>query len=234
MRERRRGQKACVCVCMWLCWAWVIENYSTRPICDVDVDAGSRSQRRSRRAVITHTKSRSLTFSHVTHATLERLRRVPVRTDAAVPMVLLDYFRLALLSSHGRWFFVHNIKSKALSKGDVKCSWPKFCNCCCCCCCCAAYGCCCCCGAALVPAVTAASFPLMSMHTFSFCTPFNVQLACDNCFFLVKNLCKIFSGQIENCCGVAVCDARINTKCCWTIRYVYIDISHAALVPAYR
>lgn len=198
---------------------------------------GHRSPSR-RCAVITlaaKTKSRSLTFSHVTHATLERLRRVPVRTDAAVPVVLLDYFRLALLSSHGWWFFVHNTTKKTLSKGDVKCSWPNFCNCCCCCYCwlCSA--------AAVVVAllllgealgcsqtVTAASFLLLYMHTFSFCTPLMYNWHAIIAFFPWKTSAKSW-GQIENCCGVAVCDARINTKCCWTAVRLY---RYIAEVPA--
>lgn len=53
-------------------------------------------------------ESRSLTFPHVAHAALEGLRRVSVGAHAAIPEILLDHFRLSLLSTHGRGFLVHN------------------------------------------------------------------------------------------------------------------------------
>lgn len=102
--------------------------------------------------------------------------------------------------------------------------------------------CCCCCGAAVVVAllllgealgcsqtVTAASFLLLYMHTFSFCTPLMYNWHAIIAFFPWKTSAKSW-GQIENCCGVAVCDARINTKCCWTAVRLYRYIAEVPTV----
>lgn len=65
-------------------------------------------------------ESRSLTFPHVAHATLEGLRRVSVGADAAVPKVLLDHLRLPLLSSHRRGFLVHNSLGRRFPFGAAR------------------------------------------------------------------------------------------------------------------